>query len=165
MKTIYGILLLLLIIPIAFTSCGDDNFVMNYEQPLATLVRSAVYSDTEAYLRCFTPEAEDAYRKSEDYSKALAETLLPRKEDKKPVFNFEVKSKKDLDNEQIDDLQKEYKDKYTKNIKIKKAYKLNVEFALGEKDEKHLQRMNLTVVKIDDSWYIFSDVITKFDFK
>lgn len=135
---------------------------MNYEQPLATLVRSAVYSDTEAYIKCFTPESAEAYKNSEEYSGKLAEALLPRKEGERPVFNFEVKSKSELDNEEIDALEKEYKDKYTKNITIKKAYKLNVEFILGEDDEKTAQRMDLTVVKISDSWYVFSEVITEF---
>lgn len=67
----------------ALCSCGkEERAVLGYEQPVATLVTAAQYSDTQSYLSCFTPEAEAEYKNSDSYNEALAETLLTRGEEK-----------------------------------------------------------------------------------
>lgn len=75
---------MLLCVEILFCSCGEEErAVLGYEQPVATLVTAAQYSDTQSYLSCFTPEAEAEYKNSDSYNEALAETLLTRGEEKR----------------------------------------------------------------------------------
>ena len=79
-----------------FCSCGEEErAVLGYEQPVATLVTAAQYSDTQSYLSCFTPEAEAEYKNSDSYNEALAETLLTRGEEKTEL-SYKLGNKKSL---------------------------------------------------------------------
>ena len=78
---------------------------LGYEQPVATLVTAAQYSDTQSYLSCFTPEAEAEYKNSDSYNEALAETLLTRGEEKTEL-SYKLGNKKELDSDGLKDLEK-----------------------------------------------------------
>lgn len=79
-----SVLCMLLCVAMLFCSCGEEErAVLGYEQPVATLITAAQYSDTQSYLSCFTPEAEAEYKNSDSYNEALAETLLTRGEEKR----------------------------------------------------------------------------------
>lgn len=118
---------MLLCVAMLFCSCGEEErAVLGYEQPVATLITAAQYSDTQSYLSCFTPEAEAEYKNSDSYNEALAETLLTRGEEKTEL-SYKLSSKKELDS--------------------------------GELSASR----EITVVKIENNWYIFGKVIEKFD--
>ena len=143
---------MLLCVAMLFCSCGkEERAVLGYEQPVATLVTAAQYSDTQSYLSCFTPEAEAEYKNSDSYNEALAETLLTRGEEKTEL-SYKLSDKKELDSDGLRDLEKSYKESYHKNVTIKKA----------DSGELSASR-EITVVKIENNWYIFGKVIEKFD--
>lgn len=111
---------MLLCVAMLFCSCGEEErAVLGYEQPVATLITAAQYSDTQSYLSCFTPEAEAEYKNSDSYNEALAETLLTRGEEKTEL-SYKLSSKKELDSDGLKDLEKSYKESYHKNVTIKK---------------------------------------------
>ena len=149
---------MLLCVVMLFCSCGkEERAVLGYEQPVATLVTAAQYSDTQSYLSCFTPEAEAEYKNSDSYNEALAETLLTRGEEKTEL-SYKLSNKKELDSDGLKDLEKSYKESYHKNVTIKKA-KLTETTDSGELSASR----EITVVKIENNWYIFGKVIEKFD--
>ena len=100
---------MLLCVAMLFCSCGkEERAVLGYEQPVATLVTAAQYSDTQSYLSCFTPEAEAEYKNSDSYNEALAETLLTRGEEKTEL-SYKLSNKKELDSDGLKNLEKSYK--------------------------------------------------------
>ena len=144
---------MLLCVAMLFCSCGkEERAVLGYEQPVATLVTAAQYSDTQSYLSCFTPEAEAEYKNSDSYNEALAETLLTRGEDKT-----------ELDSDGLKDLEKSYKESYHKNVTIKKAVTMTAKLTETTDSGELSAIREITVVKIENNWYIFGKVIEKFD--
>lgn len=158
-----SVLCILVCAAVLFCSCGkDERAVLGYEQPVATLVTAAEYSDTTSYLSCFTPEAAAAYKNGDSYNETLAETLLARGEDK-AEFAYKLSDKKELDSKTVKDLEKSYKDSYHKNVTIKKAVAMTAKFTQTSEGEELSDSREITVVKIENNWYIFGDVIEKFD--
>ena len=158
---------MLLCVAMLFCSCGEEErAVLGYEQPVATLVTAAQYSDTQSYLSCFTPEAEAEYKNSDSYNESLAETLLTRGEEKTEL-SYKRSSKKELDSDGLKNLEKSYKESYHKNVTIKKACKTAKVYrqeVTETTDSGELSASReITVVKIENNWYIFGKVIEKFD--
>ena len=150
---------MLLCVAILFCSCGEEErAVLGYEQPVATLVTAAQYSDTQSYLSCFTPEAEAEYKNSDSYNEALAETLLTRGEEKTEL-SYKLSSKKELDSDGLKDL----KESYHKNVTIKKAVTMTAKLTETTDSGELSASREITVVKIENNWYIFGKVIEKFD--
>ena len=148
---------MLLCVAMLFCSCGEEErAVLGYEQPVATLVTAAQYSDTQSYLSCFTPEAEAEYKNSDSYNEALAETLLTRGEEKTEL-SYE------LDSDGLKDLEKSYKESYHKNVTIKKAVTMTAKLTETTDSGELSASREITVVKIENNWYIFGKVIEKFD--
>ena len=144
---------MLLCVAMLFCSCGkEERAVLGYEQPVATLVTAAQYSDTQSYLSCFTPEAEAA----------LAETLLTRGEEKTEL-SYKLSNKKELDSDGLKDLEKSYKESYHKNVTIKKAVTMIAKLTETTDSGELSASREITVVKIENNWYIFGKVIEKFD--
>ena len=144
---------MLLCVAMLFCSCGkEERAVLGYEQPVATLVTAAQYSDTQSYLSCFTPEAEAEYKNSDSYNEALAETLLTRGEEKTELYSDGLKN-----------LEKSYKESYHKNVTIKKAVTMTAKLTETTDSGELSASREITVVKIENNWYIFGKVIEKFD--
>lgn len=152
---------------LSLCSCGkQERATLNYEQPVSTLTCAAEYSDTSSYLSCFTPEAKAAYEESEEYNPSLAEALLTRGDDKDGCsLEYKITDKQELDKSDISELERQYKNSYRKNITVKKAMKLNVTFSEKLTDKTLSNTREITVVKIENSWLIFGEVITDFKFK
>ena len=150
---------MLLCVAMLFCSCGEEErAVLGYEQPVATLVTAAQYSDTQSYLSCFTPEAEAEYKNSDSYNEALAETLLTRGEEKAEL-SYKLSNKKELDSDGLKDLEKSYH----KNVTIKKAVTMTAKLTETTDSGELSASREITVVKIENDWYIFGKVIEKFD--
>lgn len=146
---------MLLCVAMLFCSCGEEErAVLGYEQPVTTLITAAQYSDTQSYLSCFTPEAEAEYKNSDSYNEALAETLLTRGEEKTEL-SYKLSSKKELE--------KSYKESYHKNVTIKKAVTMTAKLTETTDSGELSASREITVVKIENNWYIFGKVIEKFD--
>ena len=158
---------MLLCVAMLFCSCGEEErAVLGYEQPVATLVTAAQYSDTQSYLSCcfcwLCCSAEAEYKNSDSYNEALAETLLTRGEEKAEL-SYKLGNKKELDSDGLKDLEKSYKESYHKNVTIKKAVTMTAKLIETTDSGKLSASREITVVKIENNWYIFGKVIEKFD--
>ena len=158
-----SVLCILICAAVLLCSCGkEERAVLGYEQPLATLCTAAEYSDTQSYLSCFTPEAAAEYKNGDSYNEALAESLLTRGDDE-TKFGYKLSGKEELGDKDIKKLEESYKSSYHKNVTIKKAVTMNVKFTQTVGDKENSDSREITVVKIENSWYIFGKVIDKFD--
>ena len=72
----------------------------------------------------------------------------------------EIIGKRELASADREKLQTEYKKTYAKNDEIEKAFQLDVCFT----SSKGTDMCKITVVMIDNNWYIYSDVIQRFNF-
>lgn len=146
------------------TSCKDETEPVpaNYERPVVTVSRAIVANDTKAYLNSFTDGAKNAYVKGDNYNKDLVKTFLPSQSES--IMKTKTLSDSELDENAIDKLKQQYKEKYKKRIDITKARKLKVEFDLQGAAQMKATK-ELTVVRVENSWLIFGDVIEDFEFK
>lgn len=148
------------------TSCSDDSEPAqeNYERPIATMARAITVMDSNTYFNCYTEEAKNAYFESDNYNGDLVMTFLPSQSENKRILKTETVSDKQLDKNKIDELKKQYKDKYKKRIDITKARKLTVNFVLqGEKEL--VETKAFTVVWVENRWLVYGDVVEKFEFE
>ena len=154
---------MLLCVAMLFCSCGEEeelSWDMNspwrhLSQRRSIAIRSHIFS-------CFTPEAEAEYKNSDSYNEALAETLLTRGEEKTEL-SCKLSSKKELDSDGKKDLEKSYKESYHKNVTIKKAVTMTAKLTETTDSGELSASREITVVKIENNWYIFGKVIEKFD--
>lgn len=147
-------------------SCGAEpvKTAMNYERPIITLSRAIDAMDSASYFRCFTEGAKQAYSESDNYNPDLVKTLLPSQAADRHLFKAKIVSSKELDEDMINNLEQEYKDKYRKRIDISKAQQMTVEFGTIQGSNELIDSRDLTAVRIENNWYIFGDVIESFNF-
>lgn len=148
----------------ALTGCGKETVsATNHERPVFNLCASLSHNDGQAYLNCFMPSAKKAYLSSQEGAGKEGVAARVRENSKLgdgDNINCEVIGKTELTDEALTKLQREYKKNYSKNDKIEKAFQLTVTF----EGPKSSVVKKLTVVMIDESWYIYGDVIEGFEF-
>ena len=88
--------------------------------------------------------------------------MLTRGEDKTKL-SYKLSNKKELDSDGLKDLEKSYKESYHKNVTIKKAVTMTAKLTETTDSGKLSASREITVVKIENNWYIFGKVIEKFD--
>lgn len=143
----------------------DEKATFNYEHPVVTMLRAIKTLDTESYLNCYTQDAVEKYKNSENYNSRLAEILLPRQGSSLTTLKSEILSSSELDEKQIEKLEEEHKSNYRKRIDISKAYELSVMISTAKENEKLSQTLNITVINTKSGWLIHGDVIDSFNFK
>ena len=154
---------LLVVMSLLFmVSCGEEEeYSASYEKPAFTMGMAIVNGDTRAYLNCFTDCAKEEYINSKSYTPNLAENIVSTDSN-----NIKVKTKSDeaMEQEEVEELEQQYKEKYKKRIEIDKARKITATFTLsGEKAKVASQEM--TVVKVGHKWLVYGEVIEKIKFK
>lgn len=77
--------------------------------------------------------------------------------------SYKLSSKKELDSDGLKDLEKSYKESYHKNVTIKKAVTMTAKLTETTDSGELSASREITVVKIENNWYIFGKVIEKFD--
>lgn len=168
MSTVNRILsaILILILMLCISSCSSEQTKpsMNYERPITTMARAIDTMDNDAYLNCFTRGAKQAYIAGKEYNKELVKTLLPSNEASR-IIKAKVVSYDELGENEINEIKKQYKEKYKMRIDILKARKLTVEVGTISEGNEKIDKRSMTVVLADNRWQIFGDVIEKFDFK
>lgn len=157
-------LLLMLIVLLSIVMCGCSNSkeikpVLNYEQPIDTMISSIQNSDNESYLNCYTQGARDKYLNSENYNSRLTDLMVPKKDSKSIRLGEEVLSSTELSKDAIKQLQKEYTEKYKLRIDILKSYKLTVEISTYQGKTQMFDIKEITVINTKSGWLIFDDVI------
>ena len=155
-------------IMLAMQSCGNSDNQndppLNYEQPTVTMIRAIRLLDTQSYLNCFTPGAREKYEESENYNSMLAQVLLPSQGENTPLLSIDTLSAQELEANDISKLEADYRESYSKRLKISKAYTLSVEIStlLNQKTISDIR--DITVVNTGDQWLIYGDVIEEFNF-
>lgn len=144
-------------------SCGsEEKALKNYEKPVQNLLVASEHSDTDGYLNCFTPQAKEAYLDSEAYDENLCEKLLEN--GKYSDVDFTTNSSEELSEDELSSLEKEYKSKYKKKVTMKKGERLQLKLSALKDEETFYDSLEIIVVRINESWYIYGDVIEEFDF-
>lgn len=158
--------IMLLITIISGSSCGAESvkMSMNYERPILTMARAVDAMDSVSYLNCFTRGAKQAYMESDSYNPELVRTILPSQSANRRLFKAKIVSAKSLEQDAIDKLEHDYKDKYKKRVKISKAQEMTVQFGTIQGNSEQIDSRTLTSVRIENEWFIFGDVIEEFSF-
>ena len=162
-----------------FCGCGDEQTdVTNHERPILNLCTSFEHKDANAYLNCFTPAAKKAYldgkggdssdssesdssKKSKVKSDDIISAVISANGlDDGDKISCEIIGKLELPSAEREKLEKQYKSKYAKNVTIEKAFQIDASLTCSKGTDMH----RFTVVLFDESWYIFGDVIEKFEF-
>ncbi|MBQ2580725.1 MAG: hypothetical protein II574_03755 [Ruminococcus sp.] len=170
-KLIKALILMTAAALMLFCGCGDEQTdVTNHERPILDLCTSLEHRDANAYLNCFTPAAKKAYLAGEGDSsdssgKSKGKDIISRVMSENGLedgdkISCEIIGKLELPSADREKLQKQYKSKYAKNVTIEKAFRIDASLTCSKGTDMH--RFN--VVLFDESWYIFGDVIEKFDF-
>lgn len=162
-----------------FCGCGDEQTdVTNHERPILNLCTSFEHKDANAYLNCFTPAAKKAYldgkggdssdsSESDSSKKSMGKSddiisavISANGLDDGDKISCEIIGKLELPSAEREKLEKQYKSKYAKNVTIEKAFQIDASLTCSKGTDMH----RFTVVLFDESWYIFGDVIEKFEF-
>ena len=149
---------------LALSACGKEaEPSVNYEQPVRTLAQTMQAYDERGYLACFTSAAAQSYRSSKDYNEDFIELLYPASASEQKL-TMSIVSHEELDEKAIEKLEKEYVKTFSKRIKITKAVKMEVRFKLYQKNLKRTDLKDITVVRVNNTWYIYGSVIDDFNF-
>ena len=88
--------------------------------------------------------------------------MLTRGEEKTELL-YKLSNKNGLDSVGLKDLEKSYKESYHKKVTVKQAVTMTAKFTETTDSGKLSASREITVVKIENNWYIFGKVIEKFD--
>lgn len=164
MKRFISALTIILAALLCLCGCGEqEQIVSNFERPIIDLCSSFEHSDSAAYLSCFTPAAKKAYQSTSSSSESgsIIETVAKNSGlDDNRKLSCEVIGKRELAGADREKLKKQYRSSYAKNVTIEKAFQIDAAIVSA----KGTDMRKFTVVLIDSSWYIFGDVIEKFNF-
>lgn len=149
---------------LALCACGKESEPsVNYEQPVRTLAQTMQAYDERGYLACFTSAAAQSYKNSKDYNEDFIHLLYPESSSGQKL-TLSVVSHEELGEKAIEELEKDYVKTFSKRIKITKAEKLSVRFKLYQKNLKRTDLKDITVVRVNNTWYIYGEVIDDFSF-
>ena len=160
---------LLILLPIftallCFCACSKETQPSaNFEKPVENLCESLSRKDGATYLNCFVPAEKKAYLVSDSGAGTDGIIGLVRENSKlgdDERVSCEITGKRELSEELVSNMQRAYKKKYSRNDTIEKAMLLNVNFS----NDKGVDIREITVVMIDESWYIYGDIIERFKF-
>ena len=156
--------LILILSALCFCSCGDETVeATNHERPIINLCSSIEHSDSETYLNCFVPAARKAYLESSSRSGSsnIIDTVLKNSGlEENRTLSCEIIGKRELASADREKLEKQYRNDYAKNVTFEKAFQIDA----GIVSPKGTDVRKFTVVLLDESWYIYDEVIEKFRF-
>ena len=154
-----------LALAMSLSACGKEpEQSVNYEQPVRTLAQTMQAYDEHGYLDCFTAAAKQEFMSRKDYNEDFIQLLYPESSGGQKL-SISIVSHKELDDSEIEELEKEYVKTFSRRIKITKAERLEVHFKLYQKNLKRSDTKEITVVRSNNTWYIFGSVIDDFDFR
>ena len=144
--------------------CGKEKEQsVNYEQPVRTLAQTMQVYDEKGYLDCFTPAAKQEFVSRKDFNEDFIQLLYPESSGGQKL-TMTVVSHTELDDKDIEALEKDYVKTFAHRIKITKAEKLEVKFKLYQKNLRRTDIKEITVVRVNNTWLIYGSVIDDFDF-
>ncbi len=145
-------------------SCGGKTKdVLNYEQPIVSM-RGAINAEDEiSYLCCYLPPAKADFLGSEDYRDGFLTSVFDR-DDSIGGLRIRVEDSSELTPEELDLLEHEFKEKHGVRYSFTKGQRLNVKFMLSRKKSEAVGSQEIIVVRYENIWYIYGDVIDSFPF-
>ena len=148
----------------SLSSCGKEpEQSVNYEQPVRVLAKTMQEYDEDGYLACFTSAAAQSYKSQKDYNEEFIQLLYPESASGQKL-TLSITDHKELDDKEIEKLEKEYVKTFRRRIKITKAERLSVRFKLFQKNLKRTDNKEITVVRVNNTWYIYGEVIDDYNF-
>lgn len=149
---------------LSLSACGKKSEPsMNYEQPVRTLALTMENYDERGYLDCFTSPAAEDFMTDKEYNEEFIKLLYPESSNGQKL-SVTILEHEELDEKAIAQLKEDYTKAFKKRINISKAVKLSVRFKLYQKDVKRTDVKDITVVRVENVWYIYGGVINDFDF-
>ena len=148
------------------SACGGktSDERLEYEKPIATLVRSIKTSDSLSYVRCYAPPVAKSYLDENSEPKVAENVFLEIKDRFSGSFSlsYKVTDKSEITGEELKELEKSVKN----GTAIKKAYRLEVTITAADLNTNSCAAKHTFYVgKIDGSWYICGQVSESYDFK
>lgn len=150
------------------TSCNDEPAMIKfeYEKPITTMLSAFSKSDNTTFLNCFTAGAREKFETKNPDTKIteLVNSSVINSVGENAKLNYTMDNRNELDKRKITKLEQAYTDAYKSRIDIKKAYTLSLKLTCNNliNPTDYTQDIEITVVKVDGSWYIYGDVITEF---
>jgi hypothetical protein len=147
-----------------FSACGKGaKTVLNYEQPVSAMTAALDYADEQSYLSCFLPQAKKAYLASDDYKSGFISQMI----DKSQIISrvrIKINDNTELDSEELESLQNDAKKTYGTRFSFTKGEKLDVSILVETRQQELSDSREITVVRYENVWYIYGDVIDSFSF-
>jgi hypothetical protein len=148
-----------------FVGCSKDSApVLNYEQPVSSLQAAFNADDEISYLSCFLPQQKAGYMAAQDYSDDFIEEKMSDDEIISKV-RFKITDSTELADDEITALEQEAQQVCGYHFDFTKARRLQVNILAETRSRKLCDSRELTVVRYENIWYIYGDVIDSFSFE
>lgn len=147
---------------LALSGCKDKTKSANYKQPFYALKGALNYGDTQSYLAAFLPQEKARYTSDENYDPDFLSQAFNR-DDYISRLGLKVMDTRELSEKNLDKLEAEAHKRYGTHFSFSKGYKVSVVFSAQDKKGIYSQNRKLNVVRYENVWYIFGDVIDSFD--
>lgn len=146
------------------SACSQsEKKTLNYEQPVASFKGSLNAFDETAYLCCFLPQEKARFLSSDSYSEGFLEDELSKHE-RIGGIGIKISDSRELSREELDKLEEEYKEGSSLRLEFTKGQQLDLDFIMQKKNGPHKSSCEMTVVRYENVWYIYGDVIDSFSF-
>ncbi|MFT3950514.1 MAG: zinc ribbon domain-containing protein [Oscillospiraceae bacterium] len=130
-----------------------------YKKPIRNMVKGMDQQDFDKYLSAFADDEQDSIKDSvddeDDYMKDqmdIYEDIVGNDVD----ISYDILDKTKLDKDQLDDYEDSYKSRYDEKTDITKGYDVCVKVTIKGDDEKRVNYRDVTVLKIDGKWCVYS---------
>jgi hypothetical protein len=127
-------------------------------------MRGALTSGDElSYLCCFLPQEKARYMQSDGYSADFIDSAI----DKSSIISrvrIKITDSSELTDEELDGLEKSAQESYGTRFEFSKGQRLDVNILVDTRQEQLCDSRELTVVRYENVWYIYGDVIDSFSF-
>lgn len=139
------------------TSCASEGKEsLSYEQPVNNIRYALNYEDEEAFLASWLPQEKNLFIESGLYSEGFLTDIFSEK-DHASRLNITISGDEELDGGDLDELEKDFKDRTGIHIEFDKGRKLTAEFSVLDK-QVLTQTREYTVVRYENIWYIYGEV-------
>ena len=118
-------------------------------------------NDWDTYKKAYTKEMqeyyEDLFGGGDEYVDFLYNSLTDQYGEDFEL-SYKISDSTEMDEEEIKELEEDYKDQYDIKITIDEAYTLSIKMTVEGEDDSDTEVSDVTVVKIDGDWYNLTDL-------
>ncbi len=151
-------------LPLGSCEKKEEKSALNYEQIVSSFRGSLDRGDEKSYLACFLPQEKARFTSSEDYSKGFINDIFDEY-DVMSRLSVRIKDNSELDSEELDSLEKEARSLYGTRFDFTKGQRLNIDVRVKTKKSELCDSHEITVVRYENVWYIYGEVLDSFEFK